>query len=175
MKADTDIRRDVQNEMHWDPSLNEGGIGVAVKDGVVTLFGEVAHFGDRWTAEEIAKRVSGVRAIANEIEVKIPASGERSDSDIANAAATALKWNVSLAACEIQAVVRHGWIALTGQVQYGYQRITAENAVRSLMGVKGISNEIVIKPTVQLTDVKRKIEEALPRVTQVDNKLQGRF
>jgi len=170
MKPDKDIRRDVQNELHWDPSLNEDGIGVAVKDGVVTLFGDVAHFADRWTAEEIVKRVNGVRAIANEIEVKVPANGERSDSDIANAAANALNWNVSLAACEIQTVVRQGWIALSGEVRFGYQKLAAENAVRYLMGVKGISNELVVRPSVQLADVKQKIEEAFQRQAKFDAK-----
>lgn len=170
MKSDADIRRDVQNEICWDPSLNEAGIGVAVKDGVVTLFGEVPHFADRWTAEDIVKRVSGVRAIANEIEVKIPASGERSDSDIASAAANALKWNVSLASCDIHTIVRHGWVTLSGEVRFGYQKIAAENAVRYLLGIKGISNEIVIKPTVQMVDVKRKIEEAFERQAKLDAK-----
>jgi osmotically-inducible protein OsmY len=170
MKSDVDIRRDVQNEMHWDPSINDAGIGVAVKDGVVSIFGEVEHFADRWAAEEIVKRVSGVRAIANEIEVKIPAGGERTDSDIANAAANALKWNVSLAACEIQTVVRHGWITLSGQVQHGYQRIAAENAVRYLLGVKGIANELIVKPAVQMADVKHKIVEAFERQAKLDAK-----
>jgi len=170
MKSDTDIRRDVQNEICWDPSLNEGAIGVAVKDGIVTIFGEVAHFADRWSAEEAVKRVSGVRAIANEIEVKIPASGERSDGDIANAAANAIKWNVSLASCPIQTIVRHGWVTLTGEVPFGYQRIAAENAVRYLLGIKGISNEIIVKPSIQMTDVKRKIEEAFERQAKLDAK-----
>lgn len=168
MKTDTEIQRDVENEMQWDPSLDERAIGVKAHEGVVTLVGEVAHYADRWTAEEIAKRVSGVRAIANDIEVKIPAVGERSDTDIASAAVNALKWNVSLGSSDLKAVVRHGWITLSGQVKFGYQRIAAETAVRYLLGVKGIINEITVKPSIKMIDVKQKIEEAFQRQARLD-------
>jgi osmotically-inducible protein OsmY len=167
---DTEIRRDVQNELQWDPSLDETAVGVNVKDGVVTLVGAVAHYADRYTAEEVAKRVNGVRAVANDLEVKIPAPGERSDTDIANAAANALKWNFSIGSYGIKAVVKHGWITLSGQVNYGYQRTVAESVVRYLMGVTGISNEITIKPSVTMVDVKQKIEEAFLRQARFDAK-----
>jgi osmotically-inducible protein OsmY len=170
MKSDTEIQRDVQNEMQWDPSLEESAIGVKVHDGVVTLLGDVPHYSDRWTAEDIAKRVSGVRAVANDIEVKIPALGERSDTDIASAAVTALEWNVSLGSADIKAVVRHGWITMSGQVKFGYQKSAAESAVRYLLGVKGIINDITVKPSIKMIDVKQKIEDAFQRQARLDAK-----
>jgi osmotically-inducible protein OsmY len=170
MRTDTEIRRDVQNELQWDPSLDETGMGVNVKNGVVTLVGTVPHFADRYTAEEVAKRVNGVRAVANEIEVKIPKPGERSDTDIASAAANALKWNFSVGASDIKAVVKHGWVTLSGQVTYGYQRSVAESLVRYLLGVTGIVNEIAIMPAVKMVDVKQKIEAAFQRQALFDAK-----
>ena len=170
MKLDTEIRRDVQNELQWDPSVDETGIGVNVKDGVVTLVGHVAHYADRYTAEEVAKRVNGVRAIANEIEVKIPKPGERSDTDIAGAAANALKWNFSIGSNGIKAVVNHGWITLTGQVGHGYQKSVAEGVVRYLLGVTGITDEITVSPSVKMIDVKQKIEDAFERQARFDAK-----
>lgn len=170
MKVDKDIQRDVETELQWDPSLDERSIGVKVQNGVVTLVGEVAHYADRYTAEEVAKRVMGVRAIANELQVKIPKPGERSDIDIANAAANALKWNVSLGACTVKAVVNHGWVTLSGEVEYGFQRGAAERAVLYLLGVTGISNEITIRPNVKMADVKQKIEDAFQRQARLDAK-----
>ena len=158
------------SEMQWDPSLDERTIGVKVQDGVVTLVGEVAHYADRYTAEKVAKRVSGVRAIANELQVKIPKPGERSDIDIANAAANALKWNVSLGSSNVTAVVNHGWVTLSGQVEHGYQRSAAKSAVRYLLGVAGISDELTVKPSVKMADVKQQIEDAFQRQARLDAK-----
>jgi osmotically-inducible protein OsmY len=170
MRNDADIRRDVESELRWDPSIDDRRIGVAVNEGVVTLTGDVPHYSGRWAAEDSAKRVSGVRAVANDIQIKIPASEERNDTDIALAAATALQWNVSLSGAEIKPVVKDGWVSLTGQVTWGYQRFAAETAVRHLMGVKGVSNEISVKPTVKASDVKKKIEEAFQRHALLDAK-----
>lgn len=166
--SDTSIQRDVQNELEWEPSLDSGNIGVNVRDGIVTLLGSVAHYADRYTAEEVAKRVVGVRAIANEIEVKLPKPGERSDADLATAAANALKWNVSLASTDVKVVVKHGWITLSGEVQHGYQKSVAESLVRYLMGVVGVTNEITVKPSVKMQDVKQKIEDAFSRQARLD-------
>jgi osmotically-inducible protein OsmY len=130
MKIDAEIRRDVEAELQWDPSIDDKKIGVIVNNGIVTLTGEVANFAGKWSAEDIAKRVSGVRAIANDIQVKIPLSGIRSDTDIAEAAANALRWNVSLAGTQIKPVVKDGWITLSGNVKWGFQRIVAENVNR---------------------------------------------
>ncbi len=170
MKTDAEIRLDVERELQWDPSIDDRRIGVAVSNGVVTLTGYVAHYSARLAAEDIVKRISGVRAIANDIEVKIPASGVRTDTDIAEAAANALKWNVSLSSAEIKPVVKDGWVMLSGQVSWGYQRTAAENAVRNLIGVRGVGNQITVMPNINATDVKQKIEDAFKRHAVLDAK-----
>ncbi len=163
MKTDAEIRRDVETELQWDPSIDDRKIGVTVDDGVVTLMGEVPHYSARWAAEDITKRVGGVRAIANEIQVKIPATGMRSDTDLAEAAANALRWHVSTCSSQIKPVVKDGWISLSGQVQWGFQKTTAENVVRNLLGVKGVSNDIHVASPLKAADVKQKIEDAFKR------------
>ncbi len=170
MKTDVEIRRDVESELQWDPSVDDKKIGVIVDDGVVTLTGEVCHFTGKWAAEDIAKRVSGVRAIANEIQVKIPLSGVRTDTEIAVAAANALQWHVVTSAAQIKPVVVDGWVTLSGKVQWGFQRNAAENAVRNLMGVKGVVNDIVVSSTVKVAEVKRNIEDAFKRHALLDAK-----
>jgi osmotically-inducible protein OsmY len=170
MKLDTDIRRDVETELRWEPGLDEKGIVVKVDGGTVTLVGSVPHYADRWAAEDVAKRVAGVRAIANDIEVKMPKPGERSDSDIATAASNALKWHFTIGASDIKVVVTEGWIALSGHVEYGYQRNIAESAVRYLLGVKGVTNDIVVRPAVKAKDVKQKIQNAFERQADLDAK-----
>jgi osmotically-inducible protein OsmY len=171
MKADADIRRDMESELKWDPSVDDKRIGVAVSNGVVTLTGDVPHYFARWAAEQTAKRVKGVRAIANDIDINIPASGTRSDTEIAEAVANALRWNVSLSGTEIKPpVVKDGWVSLSGQVDWGFQRIAAESAVRNLMGVKGVANDISVKPSVKASDVKQKIEDAFKRHAILDAK-----
>jgi osmotically-inducible protein OsmY len=170
MKTDTEIRRDVESELQWDPSVEDKKIGVIVNQGVVTLTGEAGHFAGKWAAEDIAKRVSGVRAIANEIQVKIPLTSARSDTDIAEAAANALRWHVATGSETIKPVVTDGWITLNGNVQWGFQRNAAENAVRNLMGVKGVVNDIIVASLVKVTDVKRKIEDAFRRHALLDAK-----
>ncbi|HMK85692.1 MAG TPA: BON domain-containing protein [Steroidobacteraceae bacterium] len=168
--SDSDIQRNVQNELQWEPSVDDREIGVRVSDGVVTLVGTVSHYADRYNAEQVAKRVAGVRAIANEIQVKVPKPGERSDSDVATAAANALKWNVAVGSCGIKAVVKQGWVTLSGEVAYGYQRGVAENLVRYLSGVTGVSNDVIVKPSVKMADVKGKIEAAFQRQAELDAK-----
>jgi osmotically-inducible protein OsmY len=169
MKTDTEIRGDVETELQWDPSVDGEKIGVIVSNGVVTLTGEVSHFADRWAAEDIAKRVNRVRAIANEIQVKIPLAGERSDSDIAEAAANALRWHVATAGYEIKPVVTNGWVSLTGKVQWGFQKTSAETAVGHLLGVRGVANNILVNATVKAADVKQKIEDAFKRHAILDS------
>lgn len=170
MSSDSDIRRDVEKELTWEPTLNEKGIMVKVQNGVVTLGGSAPHYADRWTAEQVAKRVSGVRAIANDIEVVMPKAGERSDPDIAKAAIDALKWHFATEKCRIRPVVVHGWVKLTGEVQFAHQRSIAESAVRYLAGVKSVTNDIVVKPAVKVADVKQKIEAAFERQADLDAK-----
>lgn len=170
MRTDAEIRRDVESELQWDPSIDDRKIGVIVNNGVVTLTGEVGHYAGKWSAEDITKRVSGVRAIANDIQVKIPASGMRTDTEIAEAAANALRWNFSLADTQVKPVVKNGWVTLSGKVTFGFQRNSAANAVRNLIGVKGITNDIVVASVIKVADVKQKIEDAFKRHAILDAK-----
>jgi len=168
MKTDAEIRRDVESELQWDPSVDERKIGVIVHEGVVTLTGEASHYSGRWAAEDIAKRVGGVRAIANEIQVKISVTGMRHDTDIAEAAANALRWHVATVSSQIKPVVKDGWVTLSGKVRWGFQKTAAETAVRNLMGVKGVSNDILVASPIEPGDVKQKIEEAFKRHAILD-------
>jgi len=170
METDAEIRHDVESELQWDPSIDNRKIGVIVNGGVVTLTGEVSHFAGRWAAEEIAKRVSGVRAIANDIRVTMPLSGVRTDTDIAEAAANALKWDVSMGGTQIKPIVKDGWVTLSGKVSWGFQRTSAENVVRHLVGVKGVTNDIIVASTIEVADVKQKIEDAFKRHAILDAK-----
>lgn len=170
MINDVTIRQDIEKELAWEPDLYGSQIGVSVEAGIVTLMGTVKHYADRYTAEETVKRVHGVRAIANELEVKVATPGERSDADLANAVANLLRWNVSLGRFDLKAIVMRGWVTLSGQVAYGYQKSLAENLVRYLMGVKGITNEITVQPAVKTEDIKKQIEAAFQRQAHLDAK-----
>jgi osmotically-inducible protein OsmY len=143
-------------------------IGVSVKDGVVTLSGYVSSYAEKYAAERAAKRVHGVKAIANELEVRLPGSSQRTDVDIAAAAVRALESNLSVPADKIKVTVSKGWVKLEGEVEWQYQKIAAENSVRYLPGVTGVSNLITVKPRVSPTEVKSKIEEALKRNAELD-------
>jgi len=168
MRSDMEIRADVESELQWEPSVDDRKIGVIVHEGIVTLTGESAHYPGRRAAEEVAKRVKGVRAIANEIQVKIPSAGMRSDSAIAEAAANAIRWNVMTAMTSVKPVVRDGWVILGGTVLWGYQRRSAENCVRNLQGVHGVVNDIRVESEVKAADVKQKIEDAFKRHALLD-------
>ena len=169
-RSDMEIRRDVESELQWDPSIDDRKIGVIVNDGVVTLTGETGHFAARWAAEDIAKRIVGVRAIANEIQVKIPLAGMRSDVDIADAAANALRWHVAMGTSDVKPVVKDAWVTLSGKVQWGFQKTAAESAVRNLMGVKGVTNDINVASPVRAGDVKTRIEDAFRRHALLDSR-----
>ena len=160
MKSDSEIERDVRDELKWDPDLDAENIAVSVKDGVVTLAGFVKSYSDRLEAEAAAKRVAGVLAVANDIEVRLPAIDQRPDPDIAKAAVAALKSELPISYDKIKIIVKDGWITLEGAVEWQYQKTTAENAVRKVKGVKGITNVITVKPKVQPSELQRKILEA---------------
>lgn len=164
-RSDPDIRRDVEAELQWDPSIDDRKIGVIVCDGIVTLTGEVTHLTGRWAAEDIVKRVSGVRAIANEVQVKLPLTRFRSDAEIAEAAANALRWNVATANSSITPIVNRGRVTLSGKVMWGFQKISAERCVRSLLGVQHVANDIVVASSVKAADIKERIEEVLKRIS----------
>lgn len=162
-RNDTDIQRDVSNELKWDPSLRDDDVAVAVRDGVVTLAGNVHSFVEKWAAERVASKVKGVKAIANNLEVKLPSSSERPDPEIARAAVNALSWHASLPQDRIKVKVERGWVTLDGDVDFYYQREAAERAVRPLWGVKGVNNLITVRAAPTPSDVKQKIKDALQR------------
>jgi osmotically-inducible protein OsmY len=151
MRSDSDIKRDVEMELKWDPDISEADIAVAVKDGVVTLTGFVRSYAQKWQAERDAKRVAGVVAVANDIEVRLPAIDQRPYS-----------------ADRIKVVVNNGWVTLEGELEWNYQKERAEEAVRHIKGVKGVMNMIMLKPKLSPTEIKRKIEEAFKRSAEID-------
>ena len=168
MRSDSEIERDVKDELQWDPDLDATNIAVSVKDGVVTLAGYVKSYTDKYEAEAAAKRVASVRAVANDLEVRLPSVDERPDPDIARDAVAAIKSQLPISSEHIKVVVKNGWVNLEGQVEWQYQRSTAENAVRRIKGVKGVSNLIQLRPRAQPEDIKRKIQEAFKRNAEVD-------
>jgi osmotically-inducible protein OsmY len=168
MRSDADIKRDVEMELRWDPDISADDVAVAVKDGVVTLTGFARSYAQKWRAERDAKRVAGVKAVANDIEVRLPAIDQRPDPEIARDAVSALKTQLPYSADSIKVVLNNGWITLEGEVEWNYQKERAEEAVRHVKGVKGVMNMIQVKPKVPASEVKRKIEDALRRIAEID-------
>lgn len=168
MKTDTELQQDVMHELKWEPTVQAAEIGVRVKDGVVTLSGYVDSYHRKQTAERAAARVRGVRAVAEEIQVKVPGSLKRSDEDIARAASTALEWNVTVPRDRVKVQVQDGSVTLSGEVDWWYEKDAAENAVLPLKGVVSVSDRITLKPTVKPLDVKNGIEKAFQRNALVD-------
>jgi osmotically-inducible protein OsmY len=163
VKTDADLKRDVAAELAWDPAVKSTAIGVAAKDGVVTLTGHIDTFAEKHAASRAVRRVAGVKAIALELDVKIAPGHQRNDTEIAESAELALKWSTVVPLDSIRVTVDHGWITLQGDVEWDYQRRSVEQAIRPLMGVVGISNEVVVRGKPKLADLKRKIEDALTR------------
>jgi osmotically-inducible protein OsmY len=168
MRSDREIERDVREELNWDPDLDAHDIAISVKDGVVTLAGFTRSYNDRLEAEHAAKRVAGVHAVANDIEVRLPSIDQRPDPDIARDAIASLKAQLPLSYEKIKVIVKDGWLTLEGTVEWQYQKSTAENAVRKVKGVKGVTNVISLKPKVEPTDIQRRIQEAFKRNAEVD-------
>ena len=168
MKNDSQLQSDVQTELKWKPSVNAAQIGVAVKDGVVTLTGQVAHYTEKTVAEGAAKGVYGVKAVANDISVELPGSSRRTDADIAAAALSAMKWDFEVPEDKVKVVVRDGRVTLEGTVEWQFQKDAAERCVRYLMGVSGVTNSIGIKPKATAAEVKGKIEDAFRRNASLD-------
>ena len=169
-KTDTDVKRDVINELRWDPSVSSSDIEVSAKDGIVTLYGSVPHFFEKLSAEHAAQRVGGVKAVADEI--KVIGIFDKSDEDIARAAVSALEWNYSVPA-GIKVSVDHGWLKLDGEVEWDYQRNAARKAVCELMGVSGFTNNITLKSKAQPADIKNRIEDALKRSAEAEGRKIG--
>jgi osmotically-inducible protein OsmY len=164
--TDEEIQKDVLAELKWDAQVQPNEIGVSVKDGVVTLTGWVDSYLKKWAAEDAAHRVGGVKAVANDIEVKL--FSERTDADIAEAAVRALQWDASVPADKIQVTVSKGWVMLKGEVNWNFEKQDAERVVRRLTGVKGVSNLITVKPSTTPSELKKRIEDALVRNAKVD-------
>jgi osmotically-inducible protein OsmY len=168
MKSDSEIERDVQAELEWDPDLDAADIAVKVKSGVAELTGFARSYTDRYEAEIAAKRVAGVVGVANDVEVRLPSVDERPDPDVARDAVAALRSQLPISSEDIKVLVRGGWVTLEGEVEWQYQRQTADNAVRRIRGVKGVSNTVLLKPHAEPEQVRRKIMEALRRSAQLD-------
>jgi len=168
MRADRELRMDVLAELSWDPSIRDEDIATAVKDGVVTLAGIVDTYAQRYAAERAVERVKGVKAIVNDVAVKLPGAMERSDPDIAHAAVNALQWDIQVPEDRIQVKVTNGWLTLEGEVDRYFQKEAAERAVGYLMGVKGVSSLITVRPTPTPADVKQRIRASLQRQAELE-------
>jgi osmotically-inducible protein OsmY len=166
--TDEQIQKDVLAEMKYDARVQPNEIGVAVKDGVVTLTGYVDSYSKKWAAEEAAHRVRGVKAVANEIEVRLFSTAERTDTDIAAAAVRALEWDAFVSVDKLDVTVSKGWVTLRGEVEWQFQKEDAERVVRRLSGVKGVTNLIVVKPRLTPSELEQKIEQALIRSAEID-------
>jgi osmotically-inducible protein OsmY len=167
-KSDTQLQRDVLDEMRWEPSVEAAHIGVSVKNGVVTLSGHVPSYAEKWAAERAAKRVAGVMGVANELDVKLPSGSRRTDEDIAASAVSALKSHILVPSNKIKVTVNNGWVELDGEVEWQFQRDSAERAVRYLPGVLGVTNLVTVKPRISASELKGKIEEAFKRSAAFD-------
>ena len=163
MKTDAQLQKDVTAELGWEPSINAAQIGVEVKDGIVTLAGHVCCYAEKWEAERAAQRVAGVKALTVEIEVKLPGTSTRTDVDVARSAENVLLWATDVAQGGVKVMVENGWITLSGEVDWDYQRQAAASAIRHLTGVRGVSCNIAVKAKVSSTAVKSDIEAALKR------------
>ena len=166
--SDRDLRQDILDELDYEPSVNGAHIGVAVDNGVVTLSGHVASYAEKLAAESAVRRVKGVRAIAQEIEVRYPFEKKTADDEIAKRAVDILRWSAVVPRDVVQLTVHDGWVTLSGQVDWQFQRRAAENELRKLSGIFGVINNITIQARVQPTDVKRKIEDALRRNAEIE-------
>lgn len=163
-----ELKRNVETELSWEPSVDAAEIGVSVKEGVVTLNGQVKSYSEKWSAERAVSRIAGVRAIVNELEVHLPSSSERTDEDIAKAAVAALDGSIMVPAKRIKVKVSNGWVTLEGSVDWRFQKRAAESAMRDLIGVRGVINLVEVKPRVSTSEVKSSIEAALKRSAELD-------
>jgi osmotically-inducible protein OsmY len=166
VRTDDDIRETVLEELKWDPKVTSPDVAVAVKDGVVTLTGFVSSYWEKEAAEKAAKRVYGVRGVANDLQIKL--ATERTDPEIARDAVHAIESHVGIPSDRIKVTVKYGWVTLEGSVDWQYQKSLAESAVKNIGGVLGVTNNIEVKPQVSPTDLKSKIENALVRIAELD-------
>jgi osmotically-inducible protein OsmY len=161
MRTDSEIKKDVEDELHWDPDIDTTDLAIAVHDGIVTLTGFVRSYMQKTQAERDAKRVAGTLLLANDIEVRLPYINKRPDPEIARDAADKLRNELPYSSQYIKATAKDGWLTLEGTLEWNYQRDRAEKSVRTVRAVIGVSNDITLKPRVMARDVKRRIEAAL--------------
>jgi osmotically-inducible protein OsmY len=166
--TDQELKQHVENALDWEPSVDASDVGVSVEDGVVTLRGNVRSYAEKGAAERVGLRVYGVKAVADDLNVRLLTGHERSDTDIAQAAVAALKWNTLVPADRVTVAVGNGWLTLRGTLEWQYQKTAAAGALQNLTGVKGVANEIVVKPQVNTADVQAKIEAAFKRSAEID-------
>jgi osmotically-inducible protein OsmY len=163
MKTDSQLQTDVTNELNWQPSVRAEDIGVQVKDGIVTLTGYVDTYGEKWDAERATQRVAGVRAVAVEIDVKLPGLHKRTDADLARSVENTLHWTSYLPQDAVKVMVENSWVTLSGEVDWDYQRKAAHNAIRYLFGVVGVSDQISVKHDPSTIGIKADVEKTLKR------------
>jgi osmotically-inducible protein OsmY len=168
VRTDSEIKRDVEDELKYDAGVDSTDIGVAIKNGVVSLTGFVRGYGQKLQAETDAKRISGVMAVANDLEVRLVSADARPDPEIARDLVTQLKFELPYSHESIKSVVKNGWVTLEGDLEWNYQRTMAENTALRVKGVVGVNNHIKLTPHVKPTEVKAKIENALKRIAQID-------
>ncbi len=166
--SDISLRQDILDELEFEPSVNAAHIGVAVEKGVATLTGHVSSYAEKVAAEHAAQRVKGVRGIAEEIEVRYPDAKKTADDEIAKRALSIIGWDTTIPDDRLMVKVQNGWITLSGEVAWNYQRSGAEDAVRKLSGVLGVSNLITVKPHVDTYNLKHRIEDALKRSAEIE-------
>jgi len=169
-KSDVQLQRDVIDELRWDPAVGPSEVGVAAKDGVVTLTGAVSSVAMKFAAIHAAERVAGVKALAEDLVVDVPSNFKRSDTEIAHAAVNALKWNVEVPSDRVKVRVDDGWLILDGELDWEFQRAAAVKAVRSMTGVRGVTNNLKLKPHAFAPDVRDRIQNAIKRSAEVDSK-----
>jgi osmotically-inducible protein OsmY len=168
MKSDVELKQHVEDELRFEPRLHAAAIGVAIEDGVVTLSGSVDSWAEKWAAEQAVKRVAGVAAVAEEIDVRIPVLNRRSDADVARAAANALAWNTFVPAGSVKVTVEDGWVTLEGVVASAHEKSAAADAVRRLTGVRGVTNLVALKRGVTAATVNEDIRRAFERIASLD-------
>lgn len=166
--TDEDLKQHVQSALDWEPSLDASDIGVSVNESVVTLRGNVGSYAEKITAERVALRVYGVKGAANDLTVHLMSASGRTDTEIAQAAVAALQWNTTVPKDRVTVTATNGWLTLKGALDWQYQKDAAARVVRDLIGVTGVTNTITVKPRVETTDVRDKIEAAFKRSAEID-------
>ena len=171
MRTDLELQREVTNELRWDPRVRDDEIAVAVRDGVVTLGGTVGSFAVKLAALKAAERVGGVHAVADDLDVKLPGSSQRSDTELAHQVVNALRWDVLVPDDRIKARVEHGWVTLEGEVEWEFERRAARRAVQNLTGVRGVTNLVSLRARASTLDVSQRIKDALRRQAELDARM----